>query len=112
MEQHRSGVSRREFLARDCAPISSRHPTGPDAPRPKPGQSGVDFKPFRLTDEVDRARLIQDIACLLHEPSVPETARAAGLELIGWLARRMPGEPPHALGVEEATRQSIRPPPR
>jgi hypothetical protein len=28
--------------------------------------------------------------------------RNAGLTLIGWLARRMPGEPAHALGVAEA----------
>jgi hypothetical protein len=38
---------------------------------------------------------------------MPETTRTAGLTLIGWLARRMPGEAPHALGVAEA-RQSER----
>jgi hypothetical protein len=36
---------------------------------------------------------------------MPETTRTAGLTLIGWLARRMPGEAPHAIGVAEA-RQS------
>jgi hypothetical protein len=53
-------------------------------------------------DEGARTRLISDISSLLHEPAIPESARSAGLELIGWLARRMPGEAPHALGVEEA----------
>jgi hypothetical protein len=55
-----------------------------------------------VNDESDRARLIGDISRLLLEPEVPDSARSAGLELIGWLARRMPGESAHALGVEEA----------
>jgi hypothetical protein len=54
-------------------------------------------------DEGTRARLISDICSLLHEPAIPPHARSAGLELIGWLARRMPGEAPHALGVAAAT---------
>lgn len=58
-----------------------------------------------LPDEGERARLIGDITRLLREPQMPETTRTAGLTLIGWLARRMPGEAPHALGVAEA-RQS------
>jgi hypothetical protein len=33
---------------------------------------------------------------------MPESTRTAGLTLIGWLARRMPGEQAHALGVREA----------
>jgi hypothetical protein len=57
---------------------------------------------FRVSDEGARTRLISDISSLLHEPAIPESARSAGLELIGWLARRMPGEAPHALGVAEA----------
>jgi hypothetical protein len=57
---------------------------------------------FRVADESARTRLIGDICCLLREPAVPESARSAGLELIGWLARRMPGEAAHALGVQEA----------
>jgi hypothetical protein len=57
---------------------------------------------FRVGDEGARTRLIGEICSLLHEPAIPESARSAGLELIGWLARRMPGEAPHALGVEEA----------
>jgi hypothetical protein len=60
-----------------------------------------------LPDEGERARLIGDITRLLREPHMPETTRTAGLTLIGWLARRMPGEEPHAIGVTEA-RQSER----
>jgi hypothetical protein len=55
-----------------------------------------------VTDESDRTRLIGDISRLIREPEIPESARSAGLELIGWLARRMPGESAHAVGVEEA----------
>jgi hypothetical protein len=58
--------------------------------------------PFHVGDEGARTRLISDISSLLHEPTIPESARSAGLELIGFLARRMPGEAPHALGVQEA----------
>lgn len=58
-------------------------------------------------DECERARLIGDLTRLLREPHLPETTRTAGLTLIGWLARRMPGEAPHAIGVAEA-RQSER----
>src|SRR4029079_2597436 len=52
-----------------------------------------------IPDEGERARLISDITRLIREPHMPETTRCAGLTLIGWLARRMPGEAPHALGV-------------
>ena len=55
-----------------------------------------------MADELERARLISDITRMIREPSMPETTRTAGLTLIGWLARRMPGEQPHALGVPEA----------
>jgi len=58
-----------------------------------------------LPDEGERARLIGDLTRLLREPQMPETTRCAGLTLIGWLARRMPGEAAHAIGVSEA-RQS------
>lgn len=61
----------------------------------------------QLPDEGERARLIGEITRLIREPLMPETTRTAGLTLIGWLARRMPGEAPHALGVAEA-RQSER----
>src|SRR4051794_29289521 len=60
-----------------------------------------------IPDEGERARLISDITRLIREPHMPETTRCAGLTLIGWLARRMPGEPAHAIGVSEA-RQSER----
>ena len=60
-----------------------------------------------VPDEGERARLIGDITRLIREPQMPETTRTAGLTLIGWLARRMPGEAPHAIGVAEA-RQSER----
>ena len=60
-----------------------------------------------IPNEGERARLISDITRLIREPQMPETTRTAGLTLIGWLARRMPGEAPHAIGVDEA-RQSER----
>jgi hypothetical protein len=65
------------------------------------------FQDEHLPDEGERARLISDITRLIREPQMPETTRTAGLTLIGWLARRMPGEAPHAIGVAEA-RQSER----
>jgi hypothetical protein len=60
-----------------------------------------------LPDEGERARMISDITRLIREPHMPEPTRCAGLTLIGWLARRMPGEAAHAIGVSEA-RQSER----
>lgn len=57
---------------------------------------------LRVADENDRTRMIADISRLILEAEIPERARTAGLELIGWLARRMPGESAHAVGVEEA----------
>jgi hypothetical protein len=72
----------------------------------RPGESTA-----RMDDEVpsegERARMISDITRLIREPHMPETTRCAGLTLIGWLARRMPGESAHAIGVSEA-RQSER----
>jgi hypothetical protein len=38
----------------------------------------------------------------LNEPATPKETRTACLTLIGWLARRRPGEQPHALGIDEA----------
>jgi glucose-6-phosphate dehydrogenase assembly protein OpcA len=46
-----------------------------------------------MTAEEERTRLIGDIARVLKEGPVPDDTRAAALALIGWLARRMPGEP-------------------
>jgi hypothetical protein len=77
-------------LTRDGSPCSQR--TRPDD---------------ELPDEGERARMISDITRLIREPHMPETTRCAGLTLIGWLARRMPGESAHAIGVSEA-RQSER----
>jgi hypothetical protein len=51
--------------------------------------------------EIDRVRLIAELSCILRDPSVPQQTRVAGLTLVGWLARRMPGEPAHALGCED-----------
>jgi hypothetical protein len=57
-------------------------------------------------DEAARAKLIDELGRIVRDPAVPCTAKAAGLTLIGWLARRKPSEPPHALGVYEAARES------
>ena len=72
--------------------------------RPGDGASRIDEE---IPSEGERARLISDITRLIREPHMPETTRCAGLTLIGWLARRMPGEAAHAIGVSEA-RQSER----
>ena len=55
-----------------------------------------------MPDEWERARLISDISRVLDEPSMPSETRIACLSLIGWLARRRPGESAHALGLDEA----------
>jgi glucose-6-phosphate dehydrogenase assembly protein OpcA len=46
-----------------------------------------------MTAEEERTRLIGEIARVLQAGPVPDDARAAALTFIGWLARRMPGEP-------------------
>src|SRR6516162_3560538 len=46
-----------------------------------------------MTAEEERTRLIGDIARVLRDGTVPDEARTAALTFIGWLARRMPGEP-------------------
>jgi len=56
-----------------------------------------------LPTEIDRVRLIGELSRILHEPEVPDSMKAAGLTLIGWLARRMPGEDAHALGVPSSS---------
>ncbi len=53
-------------------------------------------------DEAARTKLIDELGRIVRDPAVPCTAKAAGLTLIGWLARRKPSEPPHALGLHEA----------
>ena len=72
----------------------------------RPGE-GLSREDEMVPHEGERARLICDITRLIREPHMPETTRCAGLTLIGWLARRMPGEAAHAIGVSEA-RQSER----
>lgn len=60
--------------------------------------------PCPVGDESVRSRLIADITRVIREPLVPVATREAALELIGWLARRFPGEDPHAIGVAEAVK--------
>jgi hypothetical protein len=55
-----------------------------------------------VADEIERTRLIADIMRLIREPAMPEATRMAGMNLIGWLARRRPDETPHAIGIDEA----------
>jgi hypothetical protein len=50
----------------------------------------------------DRSRFIVQIASLVRGPECPKEARDAAMTLIGWLARRMPGEAAHALGATRA----------
>ncbi len=59
-----------------------------------------------MPEECERTRLIGEIARLLAVERMPEDTRTAALTLIGWLARRMPGECAHALGVEEARKRA------
>jgi hypothetical protein len=59
-----------------------------------------------MAAEEDRTRLIGEIANLLRDASMPADARAAGLTLIGWLARRMPGEAASRDGVDEMARRA------
>jgi hypothetical protein len=94
------GVSR---PAGGSSPLGTQAAGTAEVPPSGPRRIAVARVGFAIDDEGARTRLIGDISSLLHEPAVPASARSAGLELIGWLARRMPGEPPHALGVEEAT---------
>ncbi|NOU31264.1 MAG: hypothetical protein HOO96_25485 [Polyangiaceae bacterium] len=54
-----------------------------------------------VPDEMDRVKLIAELTRILRDPNVPEGTRRAGLTLVGWLARRMPGEAAHALGCED-----------
>ncbi len=59
-----------------------------------------------MSSEDERTRLIGEIACLLRSDSIPDEARSAGLTLIGWLARRMPGETACRHGVDEMHRRA------
>lgn len=80
----------------DPAPLSSKNPLEALA-----FASGKAPEPVaHVPGELDRVRLIGELTSLLHEPTMPEATRVAGLTLIGWLARRMPGEAAHALGCD------------
>jgi len=48
---------------------------------------------LKMLNESNRTRLISQIADVLREQTVDPETRSAGLTLIGWLARRMPGDP-------------------
>ncbi len=62
-------------------------------------QSGVRVKDLC---EAERTKLIAEICVLIREGRLTDDMRERGLALIGKLARRMPGERAHALGVDEA----------
>ena len=65
------------------------------------------FRTHAMPCEDERTRLIGELAALLREDGLPCEARQAGLTLIGWLARRMPGECPSQQGVEEMVMRAI-----
>jgi hypothetical protein len=46
------------------------------------------------------------LSSFLRECDIPEDARAATLTLIGFLARRMPGEAASTVGVEQVAEQA------
>jgi hypothetical protein len=77
--------------------VSSVEPITPRSQPPQPSE-GCPF----VYDEAQRTRLMADIMRLLREPSIPRSARLAGLTLVGWLARRRPTETAHAIGIDEA----------
>jgi hypothetical protein len=59
-----------------------------------------------MRSECDRTRLIAELSCFLRQCDLPDDARAATLTLIGFLARRMPGESASTVGVEEVAEQA------
>ncbi len=62
-----------------------------------------------MTAEEQRTRLIGEIARVLRDGPVPDEARAAALTFIGWLARRMPGEPVSMCDIARCTGYSKSP---
>jgi hypothetical protein len=60
-----------------------------------------------MRPECDRTRLIAELASLLRDCELPDDARCAGLTLIGFLARRMPGEASSTVGVEAVHAQAV-----
>jgi hypothetical protein len=61
-----------------------------------------------LPSEIDRVRLIAQLTRLMHEPCVPAPTREAGLTVVGWLARRLPGEASHSLGCDDLETTLVR----
>lgn len=103
--------SSRTRVARVESEAASFRPPAPDADDPPPCSSRMTMEAWaamnaelgRAPDECVRTRLIGELTRILREPAMPEATRTAGLTLIGWLARRMPGEAPHALGAPRDT---------
>jgi hypothetical protein len=60
-----------------------------------------------MRPECDRTRLIAELSSLLRDCELPDDARCAGLTLIGFLARRMPGEASSTVGVEAVRAQAV-----
>ena len=63
-----------------------------------------------MLNESHRTRLIGEIVSMLRQNSVPPETRAAGLTLIGWLARRMPNDEA-AVAPRPVSRTSVPPGP-
>ena len=49
--------------------------------------------------EESRTKLITELATMLRCDTLPDEMREAGLTLIGWLARRMPGDDTPSHGI-------------
>jgi hypothetical protein len=94
-DQQESSTVEYPSATESAGPVSCSTPRWP-AQRPQ----------CSIADERERVRLIGELSKLLHNPSVPDSAKAAGLTLIGWLARRQPGEDAHGYGIDEALRSS------
>jgi hypothetical protein len=81
---------------RSVAAVASDTNPPKSSVRRSPSASG----PLELEPNVcDRVRLIGELSRLIHDCEVPEAMRSASLELIGYLARRFPGEAAHHVGV-------------
>jgi hypothetical protein len=99
-------VSRTDDKGADASRGEAAEETGQDATAEYPASqrmSGVQpIGGCGVADESERTRLIADIMHVLREPAMPEATRLAGINLIGWLARRRVEETPHAIGIDEA----------
>jgi hypothetical protein len=93
---------------RDDNEVSGEYPSAPEGAGPASCSTPrwpAERPQCSIANETHRVRLIADISKLLHDPCVPDQAKAAGLTLIGWLARRQEGEAAHGYGVPEASQQ-------